>query len=167
MRFALSFILVVFLLGCGYKPSSTYTKKVVGNSVYVSVAVDPREPTNIPFIKDSMIEAVVSRFRARVAEKKLADTVMLLELKSVDFSPLTYDKDGYVRAYRTIVEIVINYSSKGEGENLFFARGEYDFNIEPNSVISDSNRQNAIKNASAQAIDSFFSYISSKGALKP
>lgn len=158
-------IFSLFFIGCGYKPSSTYTKKSINQNVYVGIEVNPKEPTNIPFIKDSMIEAVVSRFHSRVVDKNSADTVINIELKNVSFTPLTYDSNGYVTAYRAVTTLVFKYGKPNEPQNLFYASGEYDFNIEPNSVISDSNRQDAIKNASAKAIDSFISYLSSKGAL--
>jgi len=158
-------IFSLLFIGCGYKPSSTYTKKSINQKVYVGIEVNPKEPTNIPFIKDSMIEAVVSRFHSRAVSKESADTVINIELKSVNFTPLTYDSNGYVTAYRALISLVIKYGKPNESPNLFYASGEYDFNIEPNSVISDTNRQDAIKNASAKAIDSFISYLSSKGAL--
>lgn len=164
MRYlTLLLIFSLFFVGCGYKPSSTYTKKSIDKRVYVSVMVNPKEPINTPLIKDSMIEAVVSRFHSRVASKESADTIISLELRSVNFTPLTYDDMGYVTAYRALVSLVVRYGKPDGSPNLFYASGEYDFNIEPSSVISDANRQDAIKNATTKAIDSFISYLSSKG----
>jgi len=42
--------------------------------------------------------------------------------------------------------------------------GFYDFPIEPEAIISDSLRFQAIKNGSAKALDAFISYITQKGA---
>lgn len=157
-------LIVLLLNGCGYRPSSEYTKKVIKDSVYVSVKVNPQEPVNIPFIKDVMVEAVVKRFHSRVFSKKEADTIIAMDLKDVQLDPLTYDSNGFVTAYRTTVDIVIQYDGK-EVRGDYFAVGEYDFSIAPNSVVSDTNKQDAIKNASASAIDSFISYLSAKGAM--
>lgn len=41
--------------------------------------------------------------------------------------------------------------------------GEYDFSIESNSVISDSNRFEAIREAAADSLDEFVSKIAIKG----
>lgn len=164
-KYALILLTFVLLAGCGYRPSSEYTKKVLNDSVYVAVKVNAKEPVNIPFIKDVMVESVVKRFHARVFAKKEADTIITMDLKEVDLTPLTYDSNGFVTAYRTVVKIVIQYDGK-EGRGDYFAVGEHDFAIKPNSVVSDTNKQNSIKYASESAIDSFVSYLSAKGVVQ-
>jgi hypothetical protein len=41
--------------------------------------------------------------------------------------------------------------------------GEYDFTIEPNSVISDTRRFEAIKNASYEALDEYIAALAIRG----
>ena len=166
MRFFLP-LLLLFFAGCGYKPSSDFTRSSIGGSVYVEVEINAKEAVSIPYIKDSMIEAVIRRFHSRVKSEEMADTVMYMRLNSVSFTPLNYDRDGYVVAYRANVSISIRYKTKNSSSyKIYSAKGIHDFTIEPDSVISDANRENAIKIGSNRAIDSFISYLSAKGILK-
>lgn len=165
MRFFLP-LLLLFFAGCGYKPSSDFTRSSIGGSVYVEVEINAKEAISIPYIKDSMIEAVIRRFHSRVKSEEMADTVMYMRLNSVAFTPLNYDSNGYVIAYRANVDISIRYKKHGAAYKIFDARGVHDFSVEPDSVISDTSRENAIKIGSNRAIDSFISYLSAKGILK-
>ncbi len=162
----LAFIATVLLTvtGCGYKPSSYYTKKILGNKIYTEVYIDINDPENSVLIKDAVNEAIVSRFRSHIVDKKdLANTIFYIKFKSKSFTPIAYDKDGYVVAYKTKVLLNITYIDKTGKKDSFDVSGTYDFPIEANSVISDAKRFEAIKFASYKAISEFISKISVKG----
>ena len=159
----MAFILLV-MVGCGYKPSLYYTKKILGDKIYAQVYIDIKDPENSVLIKDAINEAIVSKFKSKIVDKKdIANTLLYVKFKSKSFIPIAYDKDGYVVAYKTKVVLNIAYVDKTGKKDSFDVSGTYDFPIEANSVISDTKRFEAIKFASYKAISEFISKISVKG----
>ena len=162
-----AFIIVLSLLvfcGCGYKPSSYYTKQVLGDKIYAKVLIDINDPENSVLIKDAINEAIVSRFKSKIANKRdLSNTELIVKFKSKSFTPIAYDKDGYVIAYKTKVSLNISYIDKFGKKGSMDVKGSYDFPIEANSVISDTKRFEAIKFASYKALSEFISKMSVKG----
>lgn len=159
-------VLAVTLMftGCGYRPSSYYTKKILGDKIYTEVYIDINDPENSVLIKDAINEAVVSRFRSKIVDKiDEANTLFYVKFKSKSFTPIAYDNDGYVVAYKAKVSLEITYVDKAGKKDSFDVSGTYDFPIEANSVISDSKRFEAIKFASYKAISEFISKLSVKG----
>ena len=116
-------------------------------------------------MKAAINEAIVSRFKGKLVKKERADTILYVKLGSVSFSPLQYDKNGYVVYYRTKVTLFVKYTNKTENRS-FNVTGTYDFPIEPNAVISDSKRFEAIRESSKKALDQFISKIAITGYLK-
>lgn len=155
--------LVVLLSACGYKPTSVYTKKVLGEQIYVKVETSLEDPENSVLIRDAVNEAVIYKFNAKIADEKSASAKLFVTLKHVDFQPIEYDSNGYVIAYKTNVTLLVGYHDKYKKRKALKTYGDFDFNIASNSVISDTKRFNAIKEASQKAIDAFISRISVEG----
>ena len=158
-------LLVFLLLGCGYKPSSLYTKKVLGKNIHVDATISRSDPKNSVLIKDAVNEAVVSRFGANLSDKKSADTNLVVSIGSVSFSPTVYNEDGYVIAYKAKVTLNSSFKDDSGVVKNFSTVGEFNFPIEANSVISDTKRFEAIKNASYDAINEIVSKISIMGIM--
>jgi len=159
-----SLLFLFIFIGCGYRPSSDYTKKILGDKIYTQVYIDINDPENSVLIKDAVNEAVVSKFKSKIVDKKeLANTFFYVKFKSKSFTPVAYDRDGYVIAYKAKVLLNITYVDKTGKKGSFDVSGTYDFPIEANSVISDSKRFEAIKFASYKAISEFISRIAIKG----
>ncbi len=155
----------IFLLsGCGYKPMSEYTKKVFTDKIYVDVNVYLRDPENAVLVKDALNEAVISRFNAKLTSKKSATTQLKVKFGRVAFTPIQYDSNGYAIFYRAKVSLNISYKidDKRGQERV---EGYYDFPIEPNAVISDAKRFDAIRFGAQKAIDSFVSIMAMRGAI--
>jgi hypothetical protein len=165
MRVGWLFLLIfVFFSGCGYKPTYIYTKKVLGDDIYVDVDISLTDPQNSVLITDAINEAVISKFRSNLTrDKKSASSQLYLSLGSVSFKPIQYDENGYVIAYKTYVTLSSRYIDKYKKTKSISTSGNYDFNIEANSVISDNKRFEAIKFAALKAIDELISKISIKG----
>jgi hypothetical protein len=140
-----------------------YTKEVLGDNIYVEVKTSLKDPENTVLIRDALNEAVISRFRSRIVPRKDADSQLVMELKKVSFLPIQYDKNGYVIAYKTYVDLLTRVRDKSGHTQAIYSRGDYDFAIESNSVISDTKRFEAIKHASYKAVDEFISRLSIKG----
>ncbi|OQX73832.1 MAG: hypothetical protein B6D59_04435 [Campylobacteraceae bacterium 4484_4] len=161
----LSLVFSLFLLinGCGYKPTVVYTKEILGDRIYAEVETSLEDPENSVLIKDALREAVLNRFRSKLVRKDLATSTIYMKLNKVTFMPIQYDRNGYVIAYKTYVELKTRYRDRAGREKIILSRGDYDFNIESNSVISDTKRFEAIRLASSKAIDHFISKLSIEG----
>ena len=156
---------LMVLSGCGYKPMTEYSRKVFTDKVYVDVDVYLRDPENAVLVKDALNEAVVSRFGGKIVSKSDATTKLRVKFDRVNFSPIQYDSNGYAIFYRAKVTLNIFYNSNGQkGQER--VTGYYDFPIEPNAVISNSKRFEAIRFGAQKALDSFVSRIFMRGALE-
>ena len=165
MRQLFFLLTLFFFVGCGYKPSSFYTKRVLGENIHVDTKISRQDPKNSVVVKDAVNEAVVGRFGDKLSDKKSADTNLVVSIGSVSFTPTVYDKDGYVIAYKTRVTLNASFKTQDNVTKRFSTVGEYDFPIEANSVISDTKRFEAIKSASADAINEIISKISIMGIM--
>lgn len=160
----LGLLIIAFISGCGYKPSSYYAKSALGDKIYAEVTISRQDPRNSVLIKDAVNEAIVSRFSGKLVSKEQADSVLHVRIQSISFSPTVYDTYGYVIAYKTTVVLAMTYENDAKKVEKLTATGEYDFSIDKkDSVISDTNRFEAIRYASSDALDEFVSKIAIKG----
>lgn len=156
--FIISYSLLV-ITGCGYKPASTYAKEAISGKVFVDIYINIHDPKNTVLIKDAMNEIIASRFKAKLTkDKKEADTLIYLELGSVGLSELQYDRDGYVKLYRATSNIKVNYKAPKKS-GIVKVSGNYDFTVDDGTVISDTKRFEAIRTASAKALDEVISKL--------
>ena len=159
-------VLALFFVGCGYKPASHMAKSVLGEKIYVDVEISIQDPQNSVLIKDAFKEAIVNRLNLHVVSKEEAQTLVSAKINSVSFSPIIYDADGYVTAYKTRVILGLDIIYEDGTKDFMNVSGNYDFTIEANSVISDTKRFEAIKYASEDALDEFVAAVSIKGIRK-
>jgi hypothetical protein len=155
-------ISLVVLVGCGYKPSSKYAREVVGEKISTSVVISAQDPENTVVIKDAVDAAILESFHSSLVDKKYSTTHLTFSISAPSYSPIQYNIDGYIITYRASIRMGIIRESDGE-KKKYTARGTYDFNIEPNAVVTDQERFNAIKYSSAKAIASFVAQISAEG----
>jgi hypothetical protein len=158
-------LLLVFINGCGYKPSSHYAKQVVDEKVSTQILISMQDPENTVLIKDAVNEAVVTKFKASLVDEKNSDTHLRIAISKIRFSPLQYNLEGYIVTYRTYIVLQILRTKDNESQT-YISNGVYDFAIEPNAIISDKARFQAIKQSAQKAIDSFIAAVASQGAMK-
>lgn len=161
----LFFALLLTFAGCGYRPTSHVVKPVLDESVSTRVVISMEDPDNTVLLKDALNEAVVNRFRTRLTDRKHAVTHLLIALRNTEFIPVRYDTNGYIIAYRAIVTLDIERTHVGEAKH-YIARGSYQFTIEPNAIISDIVRYEAIRFGSEKALDSFVAQVANEGTLR-
>jgi len=159
MRVSIFAIIILTFLSCGYKPSSVYTKEVLGEKIYAEVDISLDDPENSVLIKDALNEAIVSQLRSKIVSKQEATSKFYITLNSVKFMPIQYDKNGYVVAYKTYVGLKTKYVDINGKKHDIFTKGDYDFPIKSSSLISDAKRFEAIKFASQKALDMVRSQI--------
>jgi len=167
MKHLLKFILMGTLLfelsGCGYKPSSKYSRKVVGEKISTNVVISAQDPENTVLIKDAVDRAIIEVFRASLVDKKHATTHLTFSISEPSYTPIQYNADGFVIAYRATITLHIIRQTNSIRKN-YNAKGTYDFNIAPNAVITDQERFNAIKYSTQKAIASFIAQVSAEGS---
>jgi len=149
---------------CGYKPSSLYTKKMMGEKVYTEIEVSLSEPENSVLIKDALNKALFTRLKSHASKKEGADSSIKVLYKSIRFVPLQYDSNGYVVYYQAHISLGFTFE-KGEIEENRSIVGRYEFPIRPSAIISNDLRFKSIENGSLKALDEFISYLSAKGVL--
>lgn len=159
------FSLLTLVSGCGYRPSAHYTKDVVGETVSTQVVISMTDPENTVIIKDAMDEAVIMRFRTSLRDRAHAQTHLQIALQNVSFSPLQFDANGYIISYRTKIILQV-MRKRGAYMKNYTAKGTYDFAIDPNAIISDQQRFEAIRQSSAKALDSFVAQVAAEGTRR-
>jgi len=158
-------LLTLLLLGCGYKPSSHFIPKIIGQKVYTEVDISISDPENAVLLKDSLQKALYSRLKSVVSTKKEADSMIKLTYQSLKFIPLQYNKNGYIVYYQAYISLRFQFT-KGDKKEDRVIIGRYEFPIRPSAIISTSLRFQAIQKGSMRALDEFIAYLESKGALK-
>ncbi|AII14629.1 putative lipooligosaccharide transport system, OM component (LptE family) [Campylobacter iguaniorum] len=171
MKILLNLMMIVFLFGCGYKPVSKVSDDILGDNVWVDVIMSKTDPQNTVAIKDSIREGIIKRLGKDLAQKDSSETAIVASIASLTFNPIIYDQFGYATAYKA--NLVVNFRVKfqnGEIRNLSTS-GEYDFQVTKrvkntrytDSIISDKDRYEAIKNASSEAFGEFISKLAIEG----
>jgi len=161
-KFFLAFILL-FIVACGYIPSSKIANNIFNEKVYVNVELNPTDIQNSIFLADTLRELIVNKLGRKLALKHEADDKIDVKINNLVFIPLAYDKNGYVISYKAKLNLDFNVVFKDGRNEKFTTSGSYNFDISPNSIISDNARAKAIENASSEAFDSFISIIALKG----
>jgi len=166
----LVFLLTIYaslftLAGCGYRPTSHVVKPVLQESVSTRIVISMQDPDNTVYLKDALDAAVVNRFRTRLTDEAHAQSRLTIALRKVQFIPVRYDINGYILAYRAVVTLDIDREREAK-RRRYEARGSYLFTIEPNAIISDLVRFEAIKYGSEKALDSFVAQVANEGAAR-
>lgn len=158
--------LALLLSGCGYQPAAHFAKSVLGESVSTEVHILMEDPQNTVLIKDAVDKAIITKLRTSLVPKAASESHLDVRVKNVTFSPLRYDTDGYIVTYRTTVELAVAHSRQKRQKD-YNTRGVYDFDIEPNAIITDQARFEAISQGAAKALDVFIAQLSVQGVSRP
>jgi len=162
---SLTLVITLLISACSYRPSSHFARSVMGESVSTRVVVSMIDPENSVIIKDAVDAAVIERFKSSLTDRTHSSTHLRITLLNVAFSPLQYDTNGYIISYRTKVTLIV-FRTTGDFSKNYTAKGTYDFTIEPNAIISDQARFDAIKFGSQKAIDSFVAQVAAEGSRR-
>lgn len=158
-KYLLVSVIVFILSGCGYKPASWYAKEAIQGDVFVDVVINVVDPRNAVLVKDAMNEIIISKFGNKLTkERSKAQTIVTLKLGTASLTAIQYNPTGYVRLYRSRVPVEVTYNNKNK-KGAFTITGEHDFSIGDDTVISDSKRFEAIKNAASDALDEIVSRL--------
>ncbi len=155
------FILLLFISGCGYKPSNYYAKKEFGGTMFIDLNVNLENPRNSVIIKDSMILTLTQKIGSKlVYTPKSADTIMKLRISRASMQELQYDRKGYNKLYRAVVVVSVAIKNEKSGKfRNFGVDGTYDFSVDDGAQITDAKRFEAIKIAAQDAMDEVISKL--------
>lgn len=159
----LLFLLLTQFVSCGYKPSSKYSRNVVGEKISTSVVISAQDPENTVLIKDAVDSAIIKIFHASLVDRKDAQTHLSLRISEPSYAPIQYDSNGYVISYRATIVLGIARKTKNVTKN-YTSKGTYDFAVVPNAVLTDQERFDAIRYGSIKAISSFIAEVSAEGS---
>lgn len=167
MRNFLAIFLVFIMAGCGYRPIATISNDIFDSSVFVNVKIDKKEPKNSVWITDAVKEGVVSRLGLALSNDESTQTRIDVAINSLNYTSLSYDELGYITAYKVVLSLGFKTTLKDGSIVEKNTSGEHDFSVSrkikntrfADSVISDTERFEAIKEASKEAFDEYISYL--------
>jgi len=159
----LSLVLLLALSGCGYTPSSKFAREVMGEKISTSIRISAQDPENTVIIKDAVDEAIIEVFHASLRSRDESDTHLEISISDPTYSPIVFDKDGFIIGYKMSLSLSILRYHSGVSKH-YLLNGTYDFSVSPNAVITDQERFEAIKYSAAKAINSFVAKVSAEGA---
>lgn len=160
--FALIFAL--FFVGCGYKPVAYFSKKALGDGVYVALKVNVANTENSVEIKDLLNQLIVSRFQRKLVDKKDADTIIKLEITDVSDSSIATNTDGFTTFYRVTIRVKFEYDNRLKQSKVFYNTAYQDYAVSlEDPLITYNNKLEAIRDASSQCIDRFLTQIAYQG----
>lgn len=162
MRIFLSF-LALFFLSCAYVPTSKMAQKLFGDKVYVNVEIATQDPENSVFVVDTLRALLINRLGKSPALKEEADEFINVKMENLNFIPIIYDENGYVIAYKAELKLEFDVRFKDGQRQRLRTSGSYEFNISPNSVISDNAKLDAMRFASNEAFNEFVAIMAIKG----
>jgi len=165
LRFFLPITLLIalFFSACGYKPSAVYAGEVIGEKVSTNIKISSADPENSVIIKDAVDSAIISIFHASISDKSDSDTHLIISLKTPIYTPIEFDSNGFVIAYRMSLSLKIKKIKNGVAKT-YISNGSHDFSITPNAIVTDQERFEAIKYSAQKAINSFIAKTSIDGA---
>lgn len=149
--------------GCGYRPSAKFSRDFLGEKISTSVVISAQDPQNTVIIKDAVDRAIIEVFQASLVSESTSDTHLILNMGAPRYSPIVYDKNGFVVGYRMSATLNIISRHKGVSKN-YVASGQHDFIVAPNAIVTDQVRFEAISLSASRAIKSFVAQASAKGA---
>jgi len=171
LRYFLALFIAIFICGCGYKPVSKISQDLIGDRVYVDVVISKEEPKNSVWIKDAVKEGMVARLNKNLSSKESADTSIIISVKDLNYEAIIYDEFGYITSYKA--HLSLNYKTKFKDGSVVDipATGEYDFSVArrqkdvrfADSILSDTQKYEAIKEASKEAFDEYIASLAVKG----
>lgn len=165
MRLLAPIVAFLLIAGCGYRPSSHFTRHALGQNIYTEINIPIEDPESSLLIIDAINEAVVSKFKARLTSKEEADTTLLIKNASFATQGLQKDEKGYTILYRTTATLSILLVTK-TAKKSFNVSGIYDFAVTADSVVSEEKRLVSFKLATIKALDAVTPVLASMGAVQ-
>ncbi len=155
---------LLFLLACGYKPTSHFTKEILGDKIYVSISMPLSDPQSGIVVRDALNEAISFTFKSRLVS--INEAKSRIEINKIKFTTtdLQKDENGFTILYRTSVHMEV-YLVTDTFSKRFYVEGFSDYTVSDQSLEYEAIRINSIKEASLKATQDLVTKITSIGAI--
>ena len=163
VKVVLTFLIISLITACGYRPSAKFSRELLGQNISTSVVISAEDPENTVLIKDAVDSAIVESLKSSLTSRDDSDTHLNISMNNPSYTAIQYDADGFIIAYRMVVTLKITKYEDGKSKT-YSSKGSYDFNVTPNSILTDQDRFDAIKFSASKAINSFIARVSAEGA---
>jgi hypothetical protein len=150
------------LISCGYKPSSYYQNRILGEDVKTKIEIDVKNPRETIFFKDALNDAVYTILGKNVCTQN-CDTEIKIKNFSTSLTPLDYDENGFPILYRSKVTLDVLVVGK-KFKKSYNVSGKYDFSISSSSILTDQIKLESYKKATINALNKLFAKITKDGA---
>lgn len=118
------------------------------------------DSNNATYIKDEVNKMVLNRFKGELTDKKdQADSIILVNLRSISHNAIETDNSGYIKTYRTTVKASVTYRSKKNSFKTINFSDYHDYGVDSSSVITTAKKNEAVRIASMKTISNLFSKI--------
>lgn len=156
-----AFILSFILIGCGYKPTSNYSKNQINENLFIETKIDINNSEASVLIKNTITNILINNLNINIVNRKvLANSFMEIFLKDVKSKALQTSKDGYSLIYRVTVTIEVNYQKRFKNKKTILLKDYATYLIDKDSKITQKNKIEAINKASIKAMQSLLEKIS-------
>ena len=162
-KILLLLLIVITISACGYRPSAKFSRDAIGEKISTSVIISAEDPENTVIIKDAVDRAIIEVFQTSLVSKDKSDTHLVLSMSTPLYTPIVYDENGYIIGYRMSVSLTIK-SYKNGVSKTYQTRGNHDFSVVANTLVTDQQRFEAIGFSTQRAIRSFLAQVSADGA---
>ena len=159
MKLLTLIVCLLLCIGCGYKPASYYAGRAIGEKIFTDVIIPITDPQSGPALIDAINEAIVAKFGKKLSSRDDADTTLIIKNGHYSFDSLQKDEYGFIIMYRCRVNMQVLVNNEKINNKTFTISGSYDFMIEPNSILSDTVKNNAAREAASRAFDNLIANI--------
>ncbi|WP_237416410.1 LPS assembly lipoprotein LptE [Helicobacter saguini] len=156
----ISFFIFIFMLNsCGYKPMAYFANKALGDKVCVKMYPNLENPEESIRIKDTINEAIYSRFHSQVVDESEADSILNIDVQNIKDAIIATNSQGFATFYR--VYVTIRYTFTHNDKTFSYVNpGYYDYAASLTSPLTTyNNRSVAIIEAAKQSLDRFISQV--------
>lgn len=160
MRYIIFLFFILFVLNsCGYRPMSYFANKALGDKVCVKMKPNLENIEESVRIKDTINEAIYTRFNSRVVDESEADTILNVDVENIKDGIIATNAQGFATFYR--VYVTIRYTFNHNDKTFSYTNpGYYDYAASLTSPLTTySNRSTAIIEAAKQSLDRFISQV--------
>ncbi|MEA3227852.1 MAG: hypothetical protein U9P38_02145, partial [Campylobacterota bacterium] len=99
--------IIMTFSSCGYSSSAKFSRAVIGEKISTTVVVSSQDPENSVVMKDALDSAILEVFHSSLTTKKRSKTHIELSIFDIRYTPMQYDKYGYIIAYRATTTLKI------------------------------------------------------------
>ncbi|WP_456430802.1 LPS assembly lipoprotein LptE [Nitratifractor sp.] len=154
----------IVVSGCGYRPVAREARATIPDPVYVDVLLSRVEPQNGIYLKEELTDTLrIHLHRRVVTHPEGAKTTIRVPFYRFTFSPLTYDRNGYVIRYRVASHIRFEIRTPDRRHDETIHTTE-DVNVESSSLLSTVAREAAIRVTIRKALDKLIARIATWSA---